>query len=134
MPECTCAVSGSGVIRFTLPQSEQDCFYSVSLPEKYGGIGIPWLELAWQELGNSQSPLKLSEHPELDDLQLCARLNSSRVLGWYYDRLRLFRAGETAHVNSQDLWLTDGRRYTAQLRDTVYYGPALVSLYGPYTG
>ena len=69
----------------------------------------------------------------MDDLQLCARLNGSRVLGWYYDRLRVFHVGETAHINHQDLWLTDGRRCTAQLRDTVY-GPALVSLYGPYSG
>lgn len=133
VPECSCAVSGSGEIRFALPQSAQDYFYSVSLPEKYGGSGTPRLELAWQELGNSHSPLKLAEHPELDDLQLCARLNGNRVLGWYYDRLRVFHSGETAHINHQDLWLTDGRRYTAQLRDTVY-GPALVSLYGPYAG
>lgn len=133
VPECHCTVSSSGELRFTPAQEDTLCFYSVSLPEKYGGSGTPRLDLAWQELGNSRSPLKLAEHPELDDLQLCARLNGSRVLGWYYDRLRVFHVGETAHINHQDLWLTDGRRCTAQLRDTVY-GPALVSLYGPYSG
>ncbi|MBE6962393.1 MAG: helix-turn-helix transcriptional regulator [Ruminococcaceae bacterium] len=134
VPECHCTISSSGELRFTPTPEDTLSFYAVTLPEKYGGAGTPRLELAWQELGNGWSPLKLSEHPELKDLQLCARLNGNRVLGWYYDRLHLFHSGETAHINHQDLWLTDGRRYTAQLRDTVYYGPALVSLYGPYSG
>lgn len=133
VPECHCTISSSGELRFTPTPEDTLSFYAVTLPEKYGGSETPRLELAWQELGNGWSPLKLSEHPELKDLQLCSRLNGNRVLGWYYGRLQLLHSGETAHISHQDLWLTDGRRYTAQLRDTVY-GPALVSLYGPYSG
>ena len=133
VPECHCTISSSGELRFTPTPEDTLSFYAVTLPEKYGGSETPRLELAWQELGNGWSPLKLSEHPELKDLQLCSRLNGNRVLGWYYGRLQLLHSGETAHINHQDLWLDDGRRYTAQLGDTVY-GPALVSLYGPYAG
>lgn len=51
--ESYCAVSGIGSVCFSLlPDGlNERCFYSVSLPESYGGLGIPSLYLVWRELG-----------------------------------------------------------------------------------
>ena len=131
--EAYCAVGGSGNVCFSLlPDGfSERCFYSANLPAAYGGAGIPSFTLAWQELGNAWSPLKFSELKDLEGLQPRSRLNRENVLLWYYERLHMFHAGESAYANWEDLWLTNGDRYAGELQETEY-GPALVNLYGPY--
>ena len=57
--ESYCAVSGIGSVCFSLlPDGlNERCFYSVSLPESYGGLGIPSLYLVWRELGGRSGRL-----------------------------------------------------------------------------
>ena len=131
--ESYCAVSDIGSVCFSLAPDgfSERCFYAACLPEAYGGMGISCLDFTWQECGNDWSPLIFSELKELESLQVKSRMSPKDVLSWYYDRLNLFRAGEVAYTDSGELWLTNGDLYVGDLQATEY-GPALVSLYGPY--
>lgn len=133
---CCCAANEYGVIFSLLPDGfNQRAFFSADFSENYGGSGsIPQLHIAWRELGNDWSPLSLAEAvlPERPVPQ-------ETVLEWYYGRLDVFRTGEAARETDGEieeeryLYLENGDLFVGTLRDTDW-GPALVSLYGPYPG
>ena len=131
---CYCAANEYGVLFSLLPDGfNQRSFFSADFSEDYGGDGsIPRFHIAWRELGSDWSPLSLAEAalpgPET---------SPEAVLGWYYDRLRIFHTGEedleTAGEFPEEryLYVEDGDLFVGTLRDTDW-GPALVCLYGPY--
>ena len=132
---CYCTANEYGVLFSLLPDGfNQRSFFTADFGEGWGGQGIPQLRIAWRELGNDWSPLSLAESvlpgPEVP---------RETVLEWYYDRLEVFRTGEAAIETDGDfpeernLYLENGDLFVGHFQETDW-GPALVSLYGPYPG
>lgn len=133
---CYCAANEYGVLFSLLPDGfNQRSFFSADFSENYGGSGsIPQFRIAWRELGNDWSPLSLEEAVRPGQSVL-----REKVLEWYYDRLDIFRTGEAAQETDgelpeeRNLYLENGDLFVGYFQETVW-GPALVSLYGPYPG
>lgn len=133
---CYCAANEYGVLFSLLPDGfNQRSFFSADLSENYGGNGsIPQFHIAWRELGNDWSPLSLEEA-----VRPGQSVPREKVLEWYYDRLDIFRTGEAAQETDgelpeeRNLYLENGDLFVGYFQETDW-GPALVSLYGPYSG
>lgn len=131
---CYCAANEYGVLFSLLPDGfNQRSFFSADFSESYGGNGsIPQFRIAWKELDNGWSPLSLAEAvlPE-------TWVPPETVLGWYYERLHIFRAGEAAVETGGDcpeerkLYLENGDLFVGRFRDSDW-GPVLTDLIGPY--
>lgn len=131
--ECYYSASEYGVFFSLLPDgTNARNFLAAWYGEDYGGGGIPSLYLSWKELGNEWSPLSFEEaaHPE-------SWVPEETILQWYYDRLNIFRTGETAIetdgslAGERYLYLENGDLFVGRFEDTGC-GPALVHLIGPY--
>ena len=130
---CYCAANEYGVLFSLLPDGfNQRSFFAADFGEEYGGRGIPQFRIAWRELDNDWSPLSLTEAvlPE-------AWVPPETVLGWYYERLHIFRAGEAAvetggdYPEERKLYLENGDLFVGRFRDSDW-GPVLTGLIGPY--
>ncbi len=130
---CYCAANEYGVLFSLLPDGfNQRSFFAADFGEECGGRGIPQFRIAWRELDNGWSPLSLAEAvlPE-------AWVPPETVLGWYYERLHIFHAGEAAVETEGDcpeerkLYLENGDLFVGWLRDSDW-GPVLTGLIGPY--
>lgn len=133
---CWCAASEYGVLFSLLPDGfNQRSFFSADFSENYGGNGsIPQFRIAWQELDNGWSPLSLAAAarpgPEVP---------AETALEWYYDRLNIFRTGEAVRETGggmeeeRYLYVENGDLFVGWFQDSDW-GPALVSLIGPYPG
>lgn len=132
---CYCAANEYGVLFSLLPDGfNQRSFFAADFSEDCGGRGIPQFRIAWRELDNDWSPLSLEEA-----VLPGTEVPREAVLGWYYDRLDLFRTGEAAletdgaMPEERYLYVEDGDLFVGTLRDTDW-GLALVNLVGPYPG
>lgn len=132
---CYCTANEFGVLFSLLPDGfNQRSFFTADFSENYGGRGIPQFRIAWKELDNGWSPLSLAEA-----VLPGPWVPPETVLGWYYGRLGIFRTGEAAVERDgeipeeRNLYLESGDLFVGTLRDTDW-GPALVCLYGPYSG
>lgn len=130
---CYCTANEYGVLFSLLPDGfNQRSFFTADFGENYGGRGVPQFRIAWRELDNDWSPLSLAE-----SAMPGSWVPPETVLGWYYDRLNIFRTGEAAVETDGDfseerkLYLENGDLFVGTLWETDW-GPALVCLIGPY--
>lgn len=127
LPEvCFCTVDRDGLVRLSAQAEDEDGFCQMQLGVSCGGGSgrIPGVELKWQEQGFASSPL----HAVPNGLPYSSCPSS---LSFYFDKLHFLAEGEVAQATVEELFLTDGSRFTGELLESESHQLLLLSLHGP---
>lgn len=128
LAECFCSVDDSGLVRLSTQEDglKKQSFCVMQLGANCGGSAgrVPGVDLKWQEQGFAHSPL----HAVPNGLPYSSCVSP---LSYYFDQLHFLAEGEVAQATDEELFLTDGSRFTGKLMEGGEHQLLLLSLHGP---